>query len=312
MNERDERKNPSGGGIYAPNRVSVEDPNRERRDYELSGSGPLVGLIDNPWYPPYVQDRSHYHNCLEIGVCLSGEGIIELGRRSRRFGPGSIVAAGRGLRHCQQNQGRPMTHWQYVLVDEDVLLQEAPGRHRPALRAMLEAARSRGLCFDGDDECRELRFVLEAMFELGQRRQESARMELETMTVLLASIMSRSLESAMGELGADVDARRPVEPALRYVSENYMRRVRVEELAASCAMSASYFRKVFARTMGMTPLEYVNRYRINRALNLLRGTDETVLQIAVQTGFPSVATFDRNFRRYVGKSPADWRKNAHI
>ena len=305
-------KIPSGGGIFAPNRVSVEDPNRERRDYELSGQSPLVGLIDNPWYPPYVPDRSHYHNCLEIGVCLSGEGTVELGRRSWQFGPGAIVAAGRGLRHCQQNRGSPMTHWQYVLVDEDALVQEAPDRHRPALRAMLEAARSRGLYFDGDEECRELRFVLQSMFELGRRRQESSRMELEAMTALLAAVMSRSLESAMSDLSGDADLRRPIEPALRYVSGGYMRPIRVEELAASCAMSVSYFRKVFARIMGMPPLEYVNRYRINRALNLLRGTDETVLQVAVQTGFPSVATFDRNFRRYVGKSPAEWRRNAHI
>lgn len=305
-------KIPLGGGIYAPNRISVEDPNRERRDYDLSGQSPLVGLIDNPWYPPYMPDRSHYHNCLEIGVCLSGEGTVELGRGRRQFRPGSIVAAGRGLRHCQQNAGRPMTHWQYVLVDEDALLQDAPARHRAALRTMLEAARSRGLYFDADEECRDLRYVLRSMFELGQRRQESARMELEVMTLMLAAIMSRSLESAMSDLNPDVDARRPIEPALRYVSENYMRQLRVGELAASCAMSPSYFRKIFDRIMGMPPLEYVNRYRINRAMNLLRGTDETVLQVAVQTGFPSVATFNRNFRRFVGTSPADWRKNAHI
>ncbi len=271
-----------------------------------------MGLIDNPWYPPYMPDRSHYHNCLEIGVCLSGEGTVEIGRSRRQFGPGSIVAVGRGLRHCQQNQGRPMTHWQYVLVDEETLLREAPGRHRAALRAMLETARGRGLYFDADEDCRDLRSVLRAMFELGRRRQESDRMELETMTALLAAIMSRSLGSAMRDMPADTDARRPVEPALRYVSENYMRRLRMEDLAASCAMSVSYFRKVFARSMGMAPLEYVNRYRINRSLNLLRSTDETVLQIAVQTGFPSVATFDRNFRRYVGTSPAEWRKNTHI
>ncbi len=305
-------KKPIGGGIYSPNLVSAEDPNRERRDYELNGQSPLVGLIDNPWYPPYVPDRSHYHNCLEIGLCLSGEGTVELGRGQWRFRAGSVVAAGRGLRHCQQNTGRPMTHWQYVLVDEDALLQDAPARHRAALRAMLEAARSRGLYFDAGEECRDLRSALETLFELGRRRQDSARLELETLTMLLAAIMSRSLESAMSDPSPDADARRPVEPALRYVSENYMLRLRVEELAASCAMSVSYFRKVFDRVMGVAPMEYVNRYRINRAMNLLRGTDETVLQVAVQTGFPSVATFNRNFRRFVGTSPADWRKNAHI
>ena len=40
-------------------------------------------------------------------------------------------------------------------------------------------------------------------------------------------------------------------------------------------------------------------------------TDDTVLTIAGMTGFSSIATFNRNFRRYVGMAPEEWRKNAH-
>lgn len=303
---------PGGGTAYRLDVAGVADPNQERRDYDLSGDRPLAGLIDNPWYPPYVEDRSHYHNCMEVGVCLAGEGTIEIGRKAWRFSEGAVVAVGRGLRHRQQNQGRPMTHWRYVLIDEETALREAPARHRAALREFLETIRRQGLYFEPDNGSRQMRYVLEAMFDLYARRRETAGMELEAMTQLLIAILAHSQSAAMEGVSPEGKYRGLVEPALRYVSENYMRQMRVEELAASCAMSVSYFRKVFARIMGMAPLEYVNRYRINRSLNLLRGTDETVLQIAVQTGFPSVATFNRNFRRYVGKSPADWRKNAHI
>lgn len=288
------------------------DPNREQRDYALDGESPLVGLIDNPWYPPYVEDRSHYHNCLEIGICLSGNGRIELGRRAWDFGPGAIVAAGRGLYHRQTNMGWPLTHWRYVLVDEEVLLREAPSRYRSTLRRLVDATRREGLYFDAKEESDELRLVLRSLFEAYERRGEIARMELEAMVCLLACVMARSLNSAMTGTAAQGGQRRPIEPALEYVSENYARELRVEELAASCAMSVSYFRKVFSSVMGMPPLEYVNRYRINRALNLLRSTDESVMQIAGQTGFSSLATFNRNFQRYVGKTPSLWRKSAHI
>ena len=84
----------------------------------------------------------------------------------------------------------------------------------------------------------------------------------------------------------------------------------MDQMAAACAMSESYFRKVFQSVMGVPPLEYVNRYRINRSVQLLSMTNETILTIAGMTGFSSIATYNRNFKRYVGQSPAQWRKNA--
>ena len=108
-----------------------------------------------------------------------------------------------------------------------------------------------------------------------------------------------------------VNARGAIEPALAFISENYTQDLRIADMAASCAMSESYFRKTFDRIMGMPPLEYVNRYRIREAVSLLLLTDDTVLTIAGMTGFSSIATFNRNFRRYVGMAPEEWRKNAH-
>ena len=78
-------------------------------------------------------------------------------------------------------------------------------------------------------------------------------------------------------------------------------------MARSCSMSESYFRKVFAQLTGVAPLEYVNRYRIHRAVNLLHLTRESVQNIAGRCGFSSIAAFNRNFKRYAGSSPSQWR-----
>ena len=136
-------------------------------------------------------------------------------------------------------------------------------------------------------------------------------MELDAALRILMARVLVLREGLAGDVLAPAEPRRAIEPALKYVSVNYAQEIRMEDLAAKCAMSESYFRKVFAATMGMTPLEYLNRYRINRSVHLLDSTDETVLTIAGMTGFASIATYNRNFRRYVGQSPAQWRKNAH-
>ena len=74
-------------------------------------------------------------------------------------------------------------------------------------------------------------------------------------------------------------------------------------------MSESYFRKVFIRIMGQSPLDYVNAYRIHRAMNLLRTTNDSIQSIAVRAGFSSIAAFNRNFKRHAGKSPGEWRRS---
>ena len=300
------------GGGRLTDTPGIADPNQERRDYALDGESPLAGLMDNPWYPPYVEDCSHYHNCMEIGICISGSGRIELGRQVWDYADGAIAVAGRGLRHSQQNTDAHMTHWRYVLVDEDVILRETPARHRVTMKKLLDAAGRQGLYYGADEENRSLRVVLEAMFDIYARRREMARMELEALVYLLMSIMSRTPNPAMTLASAKGEPRDMIEPALRYISENFMREIRMRELADSCAMSESYFRKVFVRIMGMPPLEYINRYRINRSINLLRATNNTVMAIAAQMGFTSISTYNRCFQRYVGTSPAQWRKNAHI
>ena len=60
-------------------------PNLQCRNYPPATDSMIISLTDIPWYPPYTPDGSHYHNCLEIGLCLAGEGMAEMGGGSWRF-----------------------------------------------------------------------------------------------------------------------------------------------------------------------------------------------------------------------------------
>lgn len=295
--------------IFNAARTGVGDPNSSRRDYAI-GAQPLVGLLDRPWYPPYVLDSPHIHNCMEIGVCLCGRGRLNIGGRSWTIREGSVAVVPRGVFHMQNNEGVSMCHWQYVLVDESAWLQEVPPRHRDAARRQLEGLRG-GLFVDPGAAAEGIRAIAAQMFKRHAACQSLMDMELDgALRILMARVLELR-ENLVDDIQAPADTRRAIEPALRYVSENYAQEIRMEDLAARCAMSESYFRRVFAAIMGMSPLSYLNRYRVNRSVHLLDTTDETVLTIAGMTGFPSIATYNRNFRRYVGQSPAQWRKNAH-
>ena len=59
--------------------------------------------------------------------------------------------------------------------------------------------------------------------------------------------------------------------------------------------------------LGTTLSEIVNRYRIQEACSLLRKTSDSIQKISERVGYDTVSTFNRNFIRYIGKTPSEFR-----
>mgnify|MGYP004578781891 CR=1 FL=1 len=96
--------------------------------------------------------------------------------------------------------------------------------------------------------------------------------------------------------------------SIDYISQCYMEDIRIGDLAKACHISETHFRRVFTSYMHMSPLEYINKVRIQTACEILKKTDESIADIAYKCGFTTNSTFNRNFRQLMGMSPAEWRK----
>ena len=70
----------------------------------------------------------------------------------------------------------------------------------------------------------------------------------------------------------------------------------------------NYFISFFKKYFGTSPLKYVNEARLNQAKRLLKSTDESVAQIAEETGFRDLYHFSKRFKASTGYSPSDFRK----
>jgi AraC-like DNA-binding protein len=82
----------------------------------------------------------------------------------------------------------------------------------------------------------------------------------------------------------------------------------VESLASTVGLSRSAFAERFQGLVGMPPLEYLTRWRMQLAAGLLRSTERSLLSIALETGYQSDAALIRAFRREFGVTPARWRR----
>lgn len=84
--------------------------------------------------------------------------------------------------------------------------------------------------------------------------------------------------------------------------------VRLGEAAGACGLSASHLSRLFHRSTGMTFQEYVTRFRLERACEMLATTNKSVTTIAFDSGFQSISQFHRSFRAVYSERPLDFRR----
>ena len=109
------------------------------------------------------------------------------------------------------------------------------------------------------------------------------------------------------QLGAQMADRRPLRELQEWLPDNLDEYLSVPALAKRASMSERHFARAFRDETGMTPAAYVEAARIERARIFLDSGDLPVETIARETGFGTVETMRRAFRRRVGVSPAGYR-----
>jgi AraC family transcriptional regulator len=82
------------------------------------------------------------------------------------------------------------------------------------------------------------------------------------------------------------------------------------EMAQSVELSPAHFSRMFRKSTGETPHQFVLRNRIERAQEMLRAPEARVLDVAVACGFKTQQHFARVFRRICGASPTEYRYEA--
>jgi AraC-like DNA-binding protein len=98
-----------------------------------------------------------------------------------------------------------------------------------------------------------------------------------------------------------------VKRAVAWLARNHGKSITRWKLAEAVNVSEDYLARVFHRELGISPWEYLARYRVSRAKELLKTTGESMKAIASMVGFRDQAYFSRVFRKIVGVSPKAYR-----
>ena len=222
----------------------------------------------------------HCHNLCEVGLCRCGEGLWLVGDSVTAIKPGDAMLIPPGVSHY--SRALDACRCEFIYFDAESFLRLNGVGMKPRLPVQS--------VFDG-----ELAKYLKNMIEAPDT-VESA--------LWFALFIKKLPESSPAQPTDESLA-----PALRRIMLSYAEDISVDELAAECGFSKSWFIKRFSCVYRMTPIGFLNDFRTKVAAELLK-SDLPVTEVATRAGFSSPSDLYRHFTKKYGVSPSEYRKES--
>lgn len=284
----------------------------ELRFYEIPQGESVLALYGEQWIGTYGHNDicMHFHNLLEIGYCHHGRGLLVLDDKEHVYEGGMVSAIPSHFPHITVSED--VDSWEFLFLDPEELVRELfPGDPRAQAEA-LRAVNKRADLFLAEEQPEFAAAVRKLLREARQKKPYCR----ETMP-RLAQLCLLELARIQGERAAEETRGTPPDsaslnqilPALRFIDEHFAGPIRAAELAGRCGLSEPQFRRIFEDHINMTPMDYLNLIRIQKACKLMRKSDVSMEIIAAECGFPSISTFTRNFRKFLDTTPYQWKQS---
>lgn len=144
----------------------------------------------------------------------------------------------------------------------------------------------------------------------GKKLEEAIQQvyELQSVQEVLGVVEALITEMEQRLMDSGADSRNEVARAKSYIYEHYSENIGVETLADLVYLSPGYFSYIFKKETGQNVSRFIRCYRMEKAKELLSGTNKKIVQICKETGFSNVSYFCKSFREYCGCSPEQYRK----
>lgn len=225
----------------------------------------------------------HRHNCIEFIYFLEGKAAISAADQDMALSLFELVVYPTAVQHQEFLDTR---YHQSIIC----------------LHLECETGNTLDRFFKLKDEDGKLRWIFKRICEAYHDSNPYSEIILKDLVNLLIdalAMISGKLHSEKSSLP---------EKCLQYMQEHYADEVSMESLADKLFVSTSYLNRIFKRQYKITPIKYLNLYRIEIAREMLVQTDYKMSTIAAAAGFEDARNFSKVFKKTTAMTPGEYRK----
>lgn len=256
-------------------------------------------------FPVEVQDHSvlmkawsfsrHWHEHLELHYVVSGEAVFWVEQQQYVAKSGTLIIANKNELHSGKYEKIPLEERTFIFR-MDAFSKELDEQNLVFCNAIV-----------GDWQIE--RYVEGIWQELQQRQQGYKASCRALLTQLLVYLRRNYVVQTL----TNEETRRKkrelerMHKVISYIEKHYPEPIDNQKLADLIYLSKGRFEHLFREIIGISPVQYVNEFRLKKAVDLIKGSANSMTEIAMAVGFGDYNHFGRQFKKYYGYVPSELR-----
>ena len=255
----------------------------------------------------------HWHDEMELMLVQKGQCTVTLNKIPFSAVAGDIVLILPGMLHAIEQQDVQTCEYFSILFDLKLLGQDSPSDYcfheyvKPYLEGQVYLPYKLPCGHPHHDDLVDILEPLTKPIPFNSKGYELfVKSQLFRTFWLFESLEEKYVQSSTDRTQASQVKK--MKELLLYIHSDYSNPLSLKDAADYCGYSVSYFTKFFKSFTGMTLVEYMNHYRLEKAAEMLITTDKSVIEISESTGFENHSYFIRLFQRYYQMTPLKYRR----
>lgn len=261
------------------------------------------------WSEPQVDTTKHQHSFTELILILKGNSVHHYNKTAQPVTQGDVLVIPPGVVHFYRNSSEDFSLVNIIFLSDQLPIPLIDVALLPGFDAVFYGKGPEpGVCpfvhLPDED------FILLKELAVMLRKEDQNRTSGYRFSMLGIFMM---ILSRLAKVFSHDQARNPqiflhINGVISYLNRHFKENCSLADLCHAAGMSRATLQRNFLNATGTSPKQYQLQLRIAEATTLLRTSDKTMDEIAIELGFGNRNYFSRQFRKITGQSPAQVRR----
>jgi len=248
--------------------------------------------------------ENHLQVCHEITYIISGEGFVCTDSKLMKASPGDVFLTRKGQMHSIKSDKQSVMRYYYLAFDFNSFSDQKPYSVLKDLFLIKSDIREK----DNLEIDNPFSKLMSEMYYVSDYSNEMANSYIEQVLLLVCRLYRHNRATPYVPIKTIKPVGYTVYSVIRHINENIYNIDSIGQMSKDLGYCDSYLSRVFKEKMGTTLQAYITMKKMEKAVEMIERGDFTITEIALRLHFESLQSFSKSFRRTIGISPMEYRR----